>query len=94
MRIVSQIKCRTTRIGGEQHRGWVGGDCVTPMPSSPRDVEMTFEIRDDTCGAFLLSYYSRDNSVHGFTSHQSVENAKEAAHGWFAIQEHEWQDSK
>ncbi len=94
MHLVSEVKCRNTRIGGERHRGWIGGDCMTPMPPSPRDVELAFEIRDDACGGFLFSWHSRDDSVHGVTSHQSVEDAKQAAQSWFAIQRHEWQDNR
>jgi hypothetical protein len=94
VQILSEIRCRKTRIGGEQHRGWIGSDCVTPMPSSTREVELTFQIRDDKCGACLLSYHSDDNAVHGFITHQSIEEAKEAVHHWFAIPKHEWQDKK
>jgi hypothetical protein len=94
MRLLSEIRDRKTRIGGEQHRGWIGGHGVTSMPSLARDVEITFEIRDDNCGACLLSYYSGDNAVHGLISHRTVDDAKEAVQTWFAIPKNEWHDRK
>jgi hypothetical protein len=94
VQILSEIKSRKTRIGGEQHRDWTGGDCVTQMPSSPQEVELTFEIRDDKCGAYLLSYWSQDNAVHGLISHPSVEDAKEAVQNCFGIPKGEWKDKK
>jgi hypothetical protein len=55
---------------------------------------MTFEIGDDGGGNFLLLYCSEDKSVYGDTWHQSIHEAKEAAHSHFGIEMREWQDQE
>ena len=88
--IVKQIKGHHLTVGGESHTGWLPERATTPLPTPTRYVVLNITIEFEG-SAYLLCYTSEDGAVANDSSHQTLEEAEQAAAEHFGVRADQWQ---